>query len=532
MASPVIGIDFGTAYLRMAVLRSNTVEMIPNEFQGYKTPIYVAYRENEQSNGVYAVFGDDAKVAAAENLQGTVFGLKRLIGRSFEEKTDQIFQNRWPFQVNSQSLLEVVIRGKKNKVSTVMIFTTVLAKAREMASKYLNTEVNCMVVTIPVKCSQPYKDETIEAARKAGFVKVFMIYEPYAAAFAYQLYERKEDLQQIQNVIVFHLGGGSFGITVFKLCGSDIKEVFNEGDPNLGGLDFDAAIVSWFCTKHGIRQDKDSNQDDIILAEACEKAKCNLASCNATTVNYTYKHTSRRGKLSAGEVFKITRSDVKGIEMVQTLLEYIRSIMRDAVQAALPIDKAVVILVGGSTRLPCIENLVAAFGIKRSRVLNADEAAVIGAAVHAARISCEEDAHGASNKDFSLPSRTCTDELMLKNPAIEKDEQDRRGKINEIEKTMYKIKRYLQMQPKEQVKEWLDTCETLIVWTQQTQKHVPSTEEIQMMDGRVQELIRDVQNSNERTVEPPEPPKPQLQQNAPSTSQFTSNGKLVVLNSL
>ena len=130
--------------------------------------------------------------------------------------------------------------------------------------------------------------------------------------------------------------------------------------------------------------------------------------------------------------------------------------------------------------------------------MNADEAAVIGAAVYAARISCEEDAHGASNKDFSLPSRTCTDELMLKNPAIEKDEQDRRGKINEIEKTTYKMKRYLQMQPKEQVKEWLDTCETLIVWIQQTQKHVPSTEEIQMMDGRVQELIRDVQNSNVR----------------------------------
>ena len=221
-----------------------------------------------------------------------------------------------------------------------------------------------MVVTTPVECSPPYKDETMEAARKAGFVKVFMIYEPYAAALAYQLYERKEDLQQIQNVIVFHLGGGSFGITVFKLCGSDIKIVFNTGDPNLGGLNFDAAIVSWFCKKHGIRQDKDSNQDDIILAEACEKAKCNLASCNATTVNYTYKHTSRRGKLSAGEVFKITRSDVEGIRMVQTLLEYIRSIMREA---ALPIDKAVVILVGGSTRLPCIENLVAAFGIKRKQ---------------------------------------------------------------------------------------------------------------------------------------------------------------------
>ena len=495
MASPVIGIDFGTAYLRMAVFRSNTVEMIPNEIQGNKTPIYVAYRENEQSNGAYAVFGDDVKVAAAENLQGTVFGLKRLIGRSFDEKTDQILKNRWPFQVNNQSQLEVVIRGKKKNVSTVTIFSTVFAKAREMASKYLKTEVNCMVVTTPVKCSPPYKDETIEAARMAGFVKVVMIDEPYAAALAYQVYERKEDLQ---NVIVFHLGGGSFGITVFKLCGSDIKKVFNKGDPNLGGLNFDAAIVSWFCKKHGIRQDRDSNQDDFFLAEACEKAKCNLASCIATTVNYTYKHTSRRGKLSAGDVVKITRSDVEGIETVQTLLEYIRSIMSEAVKAALPIDKAVVILVGGSTRLPCIENLVAAFGIKRSRVLNADEAAVIGAAVHAARISCEEDAHGASNKDFSLPSRTCTDELVLKTPAIEKDEQDRRGKINEIEKAMYNIKRYLQKQPKEQVKEWLETYEELIVWTQQTQIHVPSTEEIQMMNGRVQELIRVVQNSNVR----------------------------------
>ncbi|KAL5469249.1 hypothetical protein EMCRGX_G030478 [Ephydatia muelleri] len=513
MASPAIGIDFGTAYLRMAVLRSNTVEMIPNEFQGYKTPIYVAYRENEQSNGAYAVFGDDVKVAAAENLQGTVFGLKRLIGRSSEEKKHQIHENRWPFQVNNQSQLEVVIRGKKKNVSTVKIFSTVFAKAREMASKYLNTEVNCMVVTTPVECSPPYKDETMEAARMAGFVKVVMIDEPYAAALAYQVYEKKEDLQQIQNVIVFHLGGGSFGITVFKLCGSDITTVFNKGDPSLGGLNFDAAIVSWFCKKHGIHQGRHSVQD---LAEACEKAKCNLASCNETTVNC--KLMSRRSKV---EVVNITRSAVEGIGAVQKLLEHIKSIMCEAVQAALPKDKAVVILVGGSTRLLCIEDLVAAFGIKRSRVLNADEAAVIGAAVHAAKIS-REDAHCASNKDVPQPSSACTDELVLKNPAIEKDEQDRRAKINEIEKTMYKIKRYLQKQPKEQVKEWLETCEKLIVWAQQTQ--IASTEEIQMMDGRVQELICFVQNSNERTVEPPEPPKPQLQQNALSTSQFTSNG--------
>lgn len=494
MASPAIGIDFGTAYLRVGVFRSNTVEFIPNESQGCKTPIYIAFREDEESNGVYvsAEFGEHAKVTALEHLQNTVFCLKRLIGRSYDEKTDQNHKNCWPFKVinsDKQSLLEVDVRGKKKNLRTVSIFSTILRNAKEFASKYLNTEVNRMVVTIPVKCDQAYKDETMEAAKMAGFIQVDMIEETHAAALAYQVVERKDYLQQIQNIIVFHLGGGSFGVTVFKLCGSDIASVFNDGDPNLGGLNFDAAIVSWYRKKLRIRRGTNSNQDDISITEACEKAKCNLASCNSTKVNTAI--TSQRGKPYASEVV-ITRRDIEEIEEVQTLLERINTVMHQAVEAASPIDKAVVILVGGSTRLPCIVDLVKKYPIKQSRILNADEAAVIGAAVCAAgklpATSFAEDIHDASNKDAPPHLITCANELVLKTPAIEKDEQDRRAKINQIEKTLYRIKRLLQTKSNEEVKELLEKYEELISWTKQDK--IASADEIKMMDGQVQELVQ------------------------------------------
>ncbi|GKB13525.1 putative mediator of RNA polymerase II transcription subunit 37c [Tanacetum coccineum] len=381
---PAIGIDLGTTYSCVAVWQHNRVEIIANDQGNRITPSYVAFNETER------LVGDAAKNQAAYNPRNTIFDAKRLIGRRASDEIVQEDRKLWPFNVvagNDDKPKVVVTYKNENKEFTAEeISSMVLAKMKGIAETYLGISVEKAVITVPAYFNDSQRQSTKDAATVVGLDVIRMINEPTAAAIAYAL-DKRAGVDGKINVLVFDLGGGTFDVSVLTIDEKGIIEVkATGGDTHFGGEDFDNRMVNYFVEefnrKH--KQDISSNQKALVrLRVRCERAKRIISTGTQTMIDIDC--------LFNGVDFstKFTRAKFEEVNMdlFKKCMEHVEMCLRDASMDKNRVNE--VVLVGGSTRIPKVQELLQDLfsGKILCQQLNPDEAVAHGAGILAANLS-------------------------------------------------------------------------------------------------------------------------------------------------
>ncbi len=372
---PIVGIDLGTTNSCAAILKGGDPEVIPNREGTRTTPSVVAFQENGE-----ILVGLLAKRQAITNAENTIFGIKRLMGRKYDDPVVQEWMKKVPYKIvkapNGDAHVEV--RGKR--YSPPEISAMVLRKIKEDLEEYLGQPVKDVVITVPAYFDDTQRQATKDAGRIAGLNVLRIINEPTAACLAYGLDKKKEG-----TVAVFDLGGGTFDISILEI-GEGVFEVkATSGDTFLGGEDFDMRIVDYiaeeFKKEHGIdlREDRMALQR---LKEAAEKAKIELSTVTETEINLPFITADASGPKHL--VMKLTRAKLEALveDLIQRLEEPCRIAMKDAGVTPQDIDE--VILVGGMTRMPRVQQKVKEiFGKEPVKGVNPDEVVAMGAAIQA-----------------------------------------------------------------------------------------------------------------------------------------------------
>ncbi|PMP67023.1 MAG: molecular chaperone DnaK [Thermodesulfobacterium geofontis] len=372
---PIVGIDLGTTNSCVAILEGGEPKVIPNREGTRTTPSVVAFQESGE-----ILVGLPAKRQAIINAENTIYGIKRLMGRKFNDPVVQEWRKKVPYKIveapNGDAHVEV--RGKR--YSPPEISAMILRKIKQDLEEYLGQEVRDVVITVPAYFDDSQRQATKDAGRIAGLNVIRIINEPTAACLAYGLEKKKEGL-----VAVFDLGGGTFDISILEI-GEGVFEVkATSGDTFLGGEDFDMRIVDYiaeeFKKEHGIdlRKDKMALQR---LKEAAEKAKIELSSTLETEINLPFITADATGPKHL--VMKLTRAKLESLveDLIDKLEEPCRIAMQDA--GITPKDISEVILVGGMTRMPRVQQKVKEiFGKEPVKGVNPDEVVAMGAAIQA-----------------------------------------------------------------------------------------------------------------------------------------------------
>src|ERR1700755_3555660 len=373
--SKIIGIDLGTTNSCVAVMEGNEPVVIANDEGRRTTPSVVAFLKNGERK-----VGDPAKRQAITNPVNTITSVKRFMGRRYDEVTEEI--SHWSYKVvkGDNNTVRIDIDGRM--YTPQEISAMILQKMKKTAEDYLGQEVNEAVITVPAYFNDAQRQATKEAGEIAGLNVRRIVNEPTAAALAYGLDKKHAD----QKIAVFDLGGGTFDISVLEL-GEGVFEVKStHGDTHLGGDDFDKVIMDWLADDFKKDEAIDLRKDPMAwqrLKEAAEKAKIELSSSQETEVNLPYitavdgvpKHLVR--KMSRAKFEQLSDS------LVERTLEPCRKALKDAGMNTSEIDE--VILVGGSTRIPKIQEVVEKFfGKKPNRGVNPDEVVAVGAAIQGA----------------------------------------------------------------------------------------------------------------------------------------------------
>lgn len=380
-----IGIDLGTTYSCVGVWQHDRVEIIPNDQGNRTTPSYVAFTDTER------LIGDAAKNQVAMNPQNTVFDAKRLIGRRFTDASVQSDMKLWPFKVLSgpgdKPMIEVIYKGEKKQFSPEEISSMVLIKMREIAEAFLGQTVKNAVVTVPAYFNDSQRQATKDAGLIAGLNVLRIINEPTAAAIAYGL-DKKATSTKEKNVLIFDLGGGTFDVSILTIEEGIFEVKATAGDTHLGGEDFDNRMVNHFVQEFKRKHKKDISGNARALRRlrtACERAKRTLSSTTQTTIEID--------SLYEGIDFYATitraRFEELNMDLFRRSMEPVEKCMRDAKMDKSQIDD--VVLVGGSTRIPKVQQLLQDFfnGKELCKSINPDEAVAYGAAVQAAILSGE-----------------------------------------------------------------------------------------------------------------------------------------------
>ncbi|KAL3736915.1 hypothetical protein ACJRO7_025790 [Eucalyptus globulus] len=380
-----IGIDLGTTYSCVGVWQHDRVEIVPNDQGNRTTPSYVAFTDTER------LIGDAAKNQVAMNPHNTVFDAKRLIGRRFSDPSVQSDMKHWPFRVvpgpGDKPMIVVSHKGEEKQFSPEEISSMVLTKMREVAEAFLGHPVNNAVVTVPAYFNDSQRQATKDAGAIAGLNVLRMINEPTAAAIAYGL-DKKASSTGEKSVLIFDLGGGTFDVSLLTIEEGIFEVKATAGDTHLGGEDFDNRLVNHCVQEFRRKYKKDISGNARSLRRlrtACERAKRALSSTTQTTIEID--------SLFEGTDFytTITRARFEELNMDLFLkcMEPVEKCLRDA-----KIDKGQVnevVLVGGSTRIPKIQQLLQDLfnGKELCKSINPDEAVAYGAAVQAAILTGE-----------------------------------------------------------------------------------------------------------------------------------------------
>jgi len=368
----IIGIDLGTTNSCVAVMEGNDPTVIPNSEGKRTTPSMVAFVEGDEIK-----IGDPAKRQAVTNAQNTIFSIKRFMGTKFSEVSYEI--NRVPYKVEKGPNNTPRVNIKNKLYSPQEISAMILQKMKKTAEDYLGNEVNRAVITVPAYFNDAQRQATKEAGEIAGLKVERIINEPTSAALAYGLDKSKQD----KKIAVYDLGGGTFDISILELGDGVFEVLSTNGDTKLGGDDFDDIIINFLADSFKSEEGVDLREDSMAhqrLKEVAEKAKIELSSSIQTEVNLPYITATNSGPKHL--VKTITRAKFE--KLSDELIRRTMSPCKKALEAAGLIVKNIdeVILVGGSTRIPKIQEEVELFFCKKpSKGVNPDEVVAIGAAI-------------------------------------------------------------------------------------------------------------------------------------------------------
>jgi molecular chaperone DnaK len=382
--SKVIGIDLGTTNSCVAVIENGIPRVIENSEGTRTTPSIVAYTEDE------VLVGASAKRQAVTNPKNTIYAAKRLIGRKFEEKAVQKDIGLMPYSIVKADNGDAWVNVNDKQLAPPQISAEVLRKMKKTAEDYLGHEVTQAVITVPAYFNDSQRQATKDAGQIAGLEVLRIINEPTAAALSYGV--DKTDKAD-RKIAVYDLGGGTFDVSIIEIANVDgekqIEVLSTNGDTFLGGEDFDQRIMDYLVDEFKKESGVDLKKDILALQrlkDAAEKAKIELSSSNQTEVNLPYVTADASGPKHLN--IKLTRAKLESMvdELIQRSLEPCRVAMKDAGVKADDIDE--VILVGGQTRMPKVQEVVEKlFGKKPRHDVNPDEAVAAGAAIQGAVLS-------------------------------------------------------------------------------------------------------------------------------------------------
>jgi len=377
----VVGIDLGTTNSVVAAIEGGKPSVITNAEGLRTTPSIVAYTKKEE-----LLVGQIAKRQAVINPENTFFSVKRFIGSKVEEISDTAKELPYTVDKDKNGNIKLKCSSLNKDFSPEEISAQVLRKLVNDASKYLGQEVTQAVITVPAYFNDSQRQATIDAGKIAGIEVLIIINEPTAASLAYGL-----DQKENETILVFDLGGGTFDVSVLEV-GDGIFEVLSTaGDTNLGGDDFDKALVNWL-----VKDFKDAENIDLLkdiqalqrLTEAAEKAKMELSTIDTTTISLPFITADKTGPKHIEK--ELTREKFE--ELCKSLIDRCRIPVEKALSDA-KLDKSSIdeiVLVGGSTRIPAIQNLVESItGKKPNQTVNPDEVVAVGAAIQAGILAGE-----------------------------------------------------------------------------------------------------------------------------------------------
>ncbi len=376
--SKIIGIDLGTTNSVVAVMEGNEPVVIPNDEGRRTTPSVVAFVENGERK-----IGDPAKRQAITNPQKTISSIKRFMGTRYSEMKEEASQMPYPVVKGDNDTARVEIDGRK--YTPQELSAMILQKMKKTAEDFLGAEVSEAVITVPAYFNDSQRQATKEAGEIAGLKVSRIINEPTAAALAFGLDKKLDDM----TIAVYDLGGGTFDISILELGDGVFEVKSTNGDTHLGGDDFDRVLIDHMAEEFVKQESMDLRKDPMALQrlkEAAEKAKIELSSGTETEVNLPYI-TAKDG-VPKHLVLKISRSKFEQMvdDLVQRTLKPCAAALKDAGISKSEIDE--VILVGGSTRIPAIQEAVEKFfGKKPNRSVNPDEVVAVGAAIQGGVLS-------------------------------------------------------------------------------------------------------------------------------------------------
>jgi len=378
--SKIIGIDLGTTNSVVAVMEGGEPVVITNEEGGRTTPSVVAFTKDGNR-----LVGQVAKRQAVTNPENTLYSIKRFMGRKYDEVQGEIKQV--PFKVERASNGDVRIDAQGKQYSPPEISAMVLQKLKKAAEDYLGAKVDKAVITVPAYFNDAQRQATKDAGKIAGLEVMRIVNEPTAAALAYGLDKKKDE-----TIAVFDFGGGTFDISILEVGEGVVEVKSTNGDTHLGGDDVDEALIKWIIDEFKKDQGIDLTADKMALQrlkEAAEKAKVELSSAMETEINLPFITADQSGPKHL--VLKLTRAKFEALvePLLKKLMPPVEQAIKDAGLEKGQIDE--VVLVGGSTRIPKVQEMVKDFfGKEPNKTVNPDEVVALGAAVQAAVLGGEK----------------------------------------------------------------------------------------------------------------------------------------------